>query len=262
MLSTTTRYLWALLLLAAVAAVPSVQAQDAVPTTVTVRAVAQDAKLMHDAVGGALITIREQPTGRVLAEGVQQGSSGSTDRIIREAQRRGGVVYDTEGAAGFVATIPLQKPTVVEISAQGPLNFPQAMQRATKTMLLMPGHDITGDGIVLTLHGFIVEILEPSGLGRLTPGDSVDVRASVKMMCGCPTEPGGLWDAEQIGIEAQIMHEDQVVRSVPLRYAGEPSTYEGTLTVPEEGQYEVQVMAMDAGRVNFGRDWQQLVVEE
>lgn len=262
MLSTTARHLWTAILLAAVAAVPSVQAQDAVLTTVTVHAVAQDAKLMHDAVGGALITIREQPTGRVLAEGVQQGSSGSTDRIIREPQRRGDVVYDTEGAAGFVATIPLQKPTIVEISAKGPLNFPQAMQRATKTMLLMPGQNITGDGVVLTLHGFIVEILQPSGLGTLSPGDSIDVRASVKMMCGCPTEPGGLWDAEQIRIEARIMRENEVVRSAPLHYAGESSTYQGRLAVPEAGQYEVQVMAMDAGRANFGRDWQQLVVEE
>jgi len=55
----------------------------------------------------------------------------------------------------------------------------------------VPGEDVTGDGLTLTLHGFIVEVLSPSG-GDLGPGTDVTVRARLRMMCGCPTEPGGL----------------------------------------------------------------------
>ncbi len=156
-------------------------APEGKPTRVMVHAVSRDAKLIGTHVGGARIVIREAATGRVLAEGVQQGGSGDTKRIMVEPHRRGAALYDTPDAAGFLATVTLDRPTVVEISAEGPLGHPQAMQRTSKTMLLVPGEDILGDGVVLEIHGFILQFLEPGEGARVKAGDAIPVRASMTM---------------------------------------------------------------------------------
>lgn len=145
----------------------------------------------------------------------------------------------------------LTQPTRVEITAEGPLDYPQARQTATKTVLLVPGEDITGDGITLTLHGFIVELLEPGTDG--TTEDELSVRARVRMLCGCPTEPGGMWNADRYTIRAQLLRDSTVVTETPLSYAGTTSEYEGTLSVPDEGATRLRVIASDGDRANFGK---------
>lgn len=153
---------------------------DGVPTQVMVRAIARDAKIIGTGVGGARITIRDAGSGKVLAEGLQEGATGSTDLIMKKPRSRGESVFNTEGAAGFLATITLSKPTVVEIIAEGPLGNPQSMQRVTKTMLLVPGQHILGDGVILEIHGFTVELLAPEG-ASIRRGDKIEVRARVTM---------------------------------------------------------------------------------
>jgi hypothetical protein len=238
---------------------PAAQAQpEAVPTTVVVRAVSNDAKVMHDPVGGARITIRDAETGAVLAEGVQTGTSGDTDRIMRQPRTRGADVYATEGAGQFEATLPLTGPTRVTVTAEGPLDYPHAQQQTSKTLWLLPGRDVTGDGVVLPLHGFIVEILEPEGAAMPAAGDTLGVRARVRMMCGCPTQPGGLWDADRYAIEAHLVQGEAVVATVPLTYAGTPSTFAGAVVVPDAPFDALRVTASDADRVNFGVQHQPL----
>ncbi|HSA93238.1 MAG TPA: hypothetical protein VLE48_09530 [Terriglobales bacterium] len=156
-------------------------APEGKPTRVMVRAVSRDAKILGTHVGGARITIRDLATGKTLAEGVQEGGSGDTDRIMVEPRRRGAAVYDTPGAAGFLATVALERPTVVEISAEGPLGHPQATQRATKTLLLVPGEDILGDGVVLEIHGFILQFVDPAADVHVKTGDPIPVRATMTM---------------------------------------------------------------------------------
>jgi len=226
-------------------------AQETLPTQVTVRAVSNDAKLLQDPVGGAHITIEDAETGKVLAEGRQTGDSGSTDRIMRRPHERGATIYDVSGAAEYQTTLELTEPTRVRVTAEGPLDYPQALQTASKTLTLVPGEDVTGDGLTLTLHGFIVEVLSPSE-GDLGPGTDVTVRSRVRMMCGCPTEPGGLWNADRYTIEAQLLRDGTVVAETPLSFVGTTSEYEGTLSVPDAGATQLRVTARDAERVNFG----------
>lgn len=226
-------------------------AQEAVPTQVVVRAVSNDAKLLQDPVGGARIVIRHAETGQVLAAGRQTGDSGSTAKIMKKPHERGATLYDVPGAAEYKATLDLRRPTPVQITATGPLDYPQAMQTASTTTLLMPGQDVTGDGITLTLHGFIVEVLSPSAETAVSES-SVEVRARVRMMCGCPTEPGGLWDANRYTLRAQLLNDGTVVAEAPLSFAGTTSEYTGTVSVPEEGATAVRVTASDADRGNFG----------
>lgn len=221
-------------------------------TRVVVRAAAQDAKLLHDGVGGALIRIVNTQTGAVLAEGVQRGSSGSTEQIMHQPQERGAPIYDTPDAAHFETTLMLDRPTTVTVTALGPRDYPQARQRTSTTMTLVPGEHVTGNGIVLTLHGFIVEALRPTDRS-VSAGETFDVRARVRMMCGCPTKPGGLWDSSRYTIRAELVGPDGgVVATTPLSYAGTTSEYEGTITVPEGGITQLRVTAVDAERANAG----------
>ncbi len=156
-------------------------AAQAIPTKVMVRAVSRDAKVIQDPVGGARITIREVATGTVLAQGVQQGRSGNTELIMVKPRARGATVFDTPGTAGFLATLMLDRPTVVEITAEGPLGNPQATQRASKTLLLVPGQHLLGEGVLLEIHGFIVDLLVPVAGAEVRAGQPLPVRVKVTM---------------------------------------------------------------------------------
>jgi len=123
-----------------VASPASLEAQTTT-TRVMVRVTSHDAKIIGTGVGGARVTIRDVRSGAVLAEGVQEGGTGDTS-LIMGARERGGAVYDTEGAAGFLAELELSEPTWVEITAEGPLGTPDALRRVTSTTLLVPGRDV------------------------------------------------------------------------------------------------------------------------
>ena len=252
------------------------QQADAVPTEIVVRAIAQDAKVIQSSVGGAHITIRSAETGEVLAEGVQQGGSGSTEQIMRQPHRRGVTPYATEDAARFKATLMLSEPTRVEVAAEGPLDFPQAMQRTQTTLLLVPGEHVRGSGIVLPLRGFIVELLAPGDSAKDAEGNAslatlegshTDVRARVQMLCGCPTTPGGLWDSRSIEVRAQLVDASgRVAAQAPLEYAGTTSTYEGRFALPEgagappDEPYRLRVLATDPEKTNLGSASQRVEV--
>ncbi len=154
---------------------------ESAPTKVMVRAVSRDAKIIGSGVGGAKITVRDASSGEVLAEGVQSGGTGDTQKIIIEPHARHASIYDTPGAAGFLAELSLDRPTMVEIEAEGPLGYPQATATAVKTLLLAPGQDILGDGVLLEIHGFIVDLRLPEPGESWSAGQETEVRATVRM---------------------------------------------------------------------------------
>lgn len=236
--------------LALVAAASAEPGQPAEPTTILVRVLSHDAKLIGSGVGGARVTVRDADSGEVLAEGEHQGETGDTGLIMREPRQRGATVYDTEGAAVFRAELRIEEPTVVEIVAEGPLDTPQATQRASKTLLVVPGFDFLGEGVVLELYGFRVTLETPA---RVAAGDEIPVRATVRMMCGCPTEPGGLWDSDDYTILARLHRDGEMVDEAPMEFAGETSNYTATLTAPGSGPVRVEVIAVDPGKANAGR---------
>jgi len=221
-------------------------------TKVMIRAIARDAKVIGQHVGGAKITVRDLATGEILAQGVQQAGTGDTDLIMKKARTRGMSVFNTPDASGYLAVLHLDKPTVVEITAEGPLGSPQATQRASKTLLLVPGEDVLGDGILLEIHGFIVTALTPQPDANVKVGSPFEVRATVTMACGCPTEPGGLWDADKIHVVARVVREGKVEQEIPMTYAGVQNTFHGDVPVAAPGAVELQVLAMDPSSANFG----------
>ena len=224
------------------------QAAVATDTHVVVHVVARDAKLIGSHVGGARVSIRDAQSGRLLASGVQLGETGDTKAIMKEPRVRGVSLYSTSGAAAFEATLPLSRPTRVRVSAEGPLGNAQATVKSETTLVLLPGHDIAGDGIVLELHGFILDVLDPVEMFK--SGVETAVRVKATMACGCPIEPGGLWDADKIEVEARILRGEDVVHAVRLRYAGTPSTFAGTVPALARGKYVLEITAADAA-ANF-----------
>ncbi len=221
-------------------------------TKVMIRAVARDAKVIGTHVGGARITVKDAASGEILAQGMQQGGTGDTDTIMKKPHMRGMAVYGAGDTSGFLAVLHLDKPTEVEISAEGPLGNAQATQRTSTTMLLMPGEDVLGEGIVLEIHGFIVTALAPLPDAKVKTGSPFEVRATVTMACGCPMEPDGMWDANKIHVVARLLRDGKVQSEIPMTYAGVQNTFHADVPASAAGSMELQVLSMDSNSANFG----------
>jgi hypothetical protein len=171
----------------------------AAPTHVMVRAQAQDAKFIGDHVGGVLVTLSDARTGKVLAKGQIKGGTGDTARIVKTPRVRGAQVSDSE-TAGFDAVLDIAEPTLVRVDATGPMGKPASSIKVSSTLWVIPGRDITGDGLVLSFPGLVVEptaTVEADGLLHLD--------AKISPMCGCPIDANGLWDAANYSVSHAVV---------------------------------------------------------
>ncbi|MCJ7783317.1 MAG: hypothetical protein MUP41_05245 [Desulfobacterales bacterium] len=162
--------------------VPPAFSAEKIPTKVIVRVVSKDAKVIGSGVGGAFVRIKNLESGEILAQGKQEGGTGDTDRIMVQPHKRGEPLYGTPDAAFYQAEIFLDKPTQVEIFAEAPLAYPHAVQKGSKTITLIPGKHILGEGLIIELNGLIVNILSPSPKEDLKKGEAVSVRVEVRML--------------------------------------------------------------------------------
>jgi len=225
------------------------------PTDIIVRVISKDAKFIGTSMGGAQITVRDANTGEVLAEGKTAGGTGDTDRIMKKTQTRRALLA-SEDAAKFSATLDITSPRLIEVVAVGPLVKPSSANRVSATQWLVPGKHLTGgDGWVLEMPGFFVDVKGPPGTIRLDgPSQTIELSADVKMMCGCPIEPGGMWDATHYEVKAQLKRDGKIVDEKPMAYGGTASRFTGTFKIDEPGNYEAMVYAHDAQNGNTGLD--------
>jgi hypothetical protein len=229
---------------------------EPVATDVIVRVVAHGAMVLGDEVGGARVTITDVATGRLLASGLQLGEPGDQNQIMRTPRLMEEPRYSTRPSGSFHATLHLDRPTLVEIAAQGPLSYPSAIQRASKTVLLIPGRDLTQDGIVLDLNGYIVQIENPSPGESLMAKDDVKLKASVRMLSGALVRPHGDWDSRKATIYGEVLIGDRVIERLQMLYAGEKSSFEAPFFVPSPTEapngISLRVVAADGAGANFG----------
>lgn len=217
------------------------------PTRVMVRAKSVDAKFIGDQMGGVQVTLRDARTGRVLARGAIKGGTGDTGRIMRTPQVRGGRLTDPS-TAGFDAVIDIDAPTLVQAEAVGPAGKPGSQIRVTSQMWVFPGRDVAADGWVLAFPGLVIE----PDVARLT-AISPSLTAKVSLMCGCPIEPGGLWNAENYTVEAELRRGGAIVARAPLTYAGTASLFAGSFGPRvKPGRYRLRVTATDKTTPNAG----------
>jgi hypothetical protein len=231
------------------------------PTRIDVRVISRGAKFVGTSMGGVAIALRDADTGALLAEGVTAGGTGDTARIMQVQQRHHDPVA-TDDAAVFRATLDLTGPRRIEARAFGPLAQRQAAASVSSTMWVVPGRHVTGgDGWRLELPGFAVDVLAPPAHQRVRGAGPVPVRANVVMMCGCPIEPDGLWDASRYEVRAIVSRGGVELRELPLAYAGETSQFAAELGGLEPGAYEVLVYAHDPANGNTGLDRTTFLVE-
>lgn len=81
------------------------------------------------------------------------------------------------------------------------------------------------------------------------------------MMCGCPIEPGGLWDAEKFEVVALLERDGKPAEKLPLEYGGKPSQFQAALSIEEKGTYELIIYAYDPANGNTGLDRASFAVE-
>lgn len=229
-------------------------------TTVIIRAQAKDAKFIGSSIGGALVLIKDKLSGKVLAEGYTKGSTGNTEIIMQKPQSRGVRISD-ENTAGFKASIDIKKPTFVIIEVYAPVSKRQATVLSSTQLWLLPGKDILGDGIIVEIPGFVVDILSPQthesidGLSK-----NVRIQANVVMMCGCPITKDGIWDASAYEVQAIIYKDGEESQTIPLQIESKASTFSSSTSL-KEGNYEIVVYAFDPETGNTGVDKVNIIVK-
>jgi len=235
---------------------PDPHLNDPKSTTILVRVVAHGAMVLGREVGGARVTITDINTKQILATGIQQGEAGDQNQIMRTPHMMEEPIYSSRPSAAFTATLELNKPTLVEISAEGPLAYPASLQRTTQTILLIPGQDLTNDGIVLQLHGYLVQIERPKPGDSLIAKNDVKLRASVRTLSGALVRPHGDWDSRKIRIYGEVLIGDRIVERLQMFYSGESSGFEAPFFVPAMKDapdgITLRVVAMDLSTGNAG----------
>ena len=226
-------------------------------TKLIVRAKAKDAKFIGTSVGGAMVLIKNADTGELLTSGLTQGSTGNTSLIMKTPYNRYDQIAD-ENTAKFEANLDISEPTFVTIEVKSPYSNRQATVLASTQIWVIPGKDITGDGIVLEIPGFIIDILEPQthrfqSKDRLKEG-YLGIKANIVMMCGCTISDGGLWDGSDMEVKALIKKGGKLVEEVDMQITPTSNIFAGKVKLEETGPYEITVYAYDAKTGNTGLD--------
>lgn len=214
-------------------------------TDITVRAIAADAKFIGTSMGGVRMLLRDAHSGEILAEGTTSGGTGNTQAIMAAEGRSPTRVVG--GAAGFSATIDIDRPTLVELEASGPLSYPNSNSRVTAQRWVMPGSDIvSGDGWVVEMPGLVTSI------STVTNGLEMAIDAKVELLCGCLITPAGLWDSEDYAVSASLWQEGAKLAETDLSFVQAPGGFAGTLTAPRQGRYKLIVHARNKVTGNSG----------
>ena len=218
----------------------------ATETRVMIRAKALDAKYIGTSVGGVKVVVEDAETGEILDQGWINGGTGSTKAIIKEPISRGQVMTD-KNTAGFLAKVDISSPRLLRFKVIGPYAFRQSLQEATVTSWVIPGKDILGDGITLTLPGFIIDAWT-----QVLEGGHVNLYSKASMLCGCPIYPDGPWDPKNYEATAIIMKDEVKVKEVKLDFTGPVGIFSGKTTITEAGYYKAIVYIFDKDTGNVG----------
>ncbi|MFM9937534.1 MAG: hypothetical protein ACKVOL_15215 [Novosphingobium sp.] len=230
------------------------------PTPVTIRVLSLGGKFIGTGMGGARIVVRDARTQQILAQGITTGGTGDTKRIMAGGPRNAQIA--DASAAAFNVMLDLAEPTLVEVEAYGPQAQLQSAVAVRSQRWVLPGHGVAaGDGWVLELAGLVVDVIDPPAHLRTSAGNhQITVRANVALLCGCPIEPGGLWDAARFDVTAHIKREGDEEKTQPLAYGGKTGVFAASVEAAEPGTYAVTVTAVDRATDAVGIDRTSFIV--
>jgi hypothetical protein len=243
------------------------------PTQVDVRVIAKGGKYLGNDIGGALVTIEDVQTGELLARGTTNGGSG-VQTLMEICVTRSEVLTVAE-ASVFTATLDLDGPRLIRVTAYGPLAAQQSANTVSLTQWVYPGRNITGGekggGFLLEVPGLVVQVLNPPthSLPAEAPKE-IQIRANVTMMCGCPIGPDTDWKPEEFKVTAAIKGPDDYSVGFALKFDehapfGMPSQFARDWRVPKNKTsglqiYEITVSAFQPKTGNTGVDRATIII--
>ncbi len=237
---------------------------SATETKIMIRAKARDAKFIGTSLGGAHIIIRNKLNQRILAEGNTTGSTGNTDLIMKTPKTRGNSITDAQ-TGGFVAAVDIDEPTFVNIEVISPLNSKQAQAVVSTELWLIPGKHILGEGIILEIPGYIIDILKPRTHQYIALNSIKDkpfqFQANIVMMCGCVIEKGGVWNSDDIEVKGILKKDGKFIKNIDLSLVS-TNLFEGSYVISSSGNYELVLYAYHEKTGNTGVDKVNYVVFE
>jgi len=219
-------------------------------TPVTIRVLSHDAKFIGTSMGGVEIVIRDVGTGEILSSGITSGGTGDTDLLVLNEKSRYGEISTSESAA-FQTNLSLTKPVFAEIKATFRTAYAGHPIVQSQTQWLIPGKEMTGDGIILEMPGFATRILHPLPHQSITSQEEAYIDFFMIMLCGCPISPGGTWDSDPMNVEALIYDGKELLRSIPLENY-KTDYFRADLSDLAPGSYTVYVSAYDPRSKNTG----------
>lgn len=240
-------------------------------TSITVRVQARGGKFLGDDVGGAQVTLRDAQSGEILASGFTRGDSGNLQAGYAASASPLTVVTPPTGknqpavvqwlvpdakSSRFRRELALVQPTLVEITARGPLGGLQSQQTVTTAQWVMPGEEVDqGPGFVVELPGLVVQAMEPATHLALSalPAE-VALVVNVTMMCGCPIAAGKPWIPGDFDVTATIRKVGgDALATVPLAFQSPgPSRFAGSYKVKKAGYYQAEIAAVQKSTGNTG----------
>jgi len=218
------------------------------PTQVMVRAKAVDAKYIGTSVGGVRVIVEDTETGEILDEGWINGDTGNTDTLIKNPVRRGQALTDDK-TAGFLANVDIDAPRLLRFKLIGPYGYRQSLQEASVTSWIVPGKHLLGDGITLTMTGFIVDAWT-----QVLEGGKVEFYTKASLLCGCPITKDGHWKPDNYEAKAILMQNEEKVGEVPLQFTGPMGMFSGKTELQESGHYKAIIYLVDQTTGNVGVD--------
>lgn len=246
-----------------------------ISTQIDVRVIAKDGKYLGDDIGGALVTIHDVYTGELLARGTTSGGSGPADLMTIHLTRA--EVLPVDEASIFTVALALSEPRLIRVTAYGPLAAQQSANTVSLTQWVYPGKNITGGkeggGFLLEIPGLVVQILNPPThyLPQTAPS-SIEIRANVTMMCGCPIgKDHAPWFPEQFNVTAFIKPgKNDVAEELLLKFDDDtpyaiPSQFVNQWPVPKNETtkpqiYEITVVAFQQRTGNTGVDKATIII--
>ncbi|MGK6352446.1 hypothetical protein [Parapedobacter sp. DT-150] len=233
-------------------------------TQIVIRAKAKDAKFIGTGIGGAYVIVRKNTTGEILDQGYTTGASGDTELIMNTPAARGMRLTD-DNTAKFEAKLDIQEPVLIDVEVVAPVNRKAASVKATTQLWAIPGKHVLGDGVILEIPGYILDIKYPSthqaiSMTSLTQG-KLKAKVNLVMMCGCVINKGGIWNAEDIEVKGLLRRDGQVLAEFPFDITEEDNVFEGILPLTETGSFELLVYAFDEKTGNAGVDKVSFVIK-
>jgi hypothetical protein len=236
----------------------------ATETKLMVRAKAKDAKFVGSSLGGAHVIVRNTLNGEILAEGNTVGSTGNTNIIMKSAHDRYTQLSDDK-TAGFLAVVDIDVPTFVRVEVLSPINKKNAQVHASTELWLIPGKDILGDGVVVEIPGFVIDILKPNTHQYIAlksvPKSGLQIEANIVMMCGCPIQKDGIWDSNLMEVKAMVHKDGEPFAEISLNNPIQ-NTFEGRLEIAEAGYYQITVYAYNSKTGNTGVEKINYIIRE